>query len=74
MDSRIRVLMAETGLRKVRNGQEPQEHDPRDNPEGLPIQPIHWNDENYLRKRRVSKGRTGTEDIARTFMQQSINC
>jgi len=28
MDSRIRILVAETGLRGIRSGQEPQEHDP----------------------------------------------
>jgi len=71
MDSRIRILMAETGIRRIRNSQEPQEHDPGDNHEGLPIQSTNRNDENRLRKKRASKGRTGTEDITKTFMQQS---
>jgi len=65
--------MAETSIRRIRNSQEPQEHDPRDNPKGLPIQPIHRDDENHLRKRKASKGRTRTEDITKTFMQQSKN-
>jgi len=48
MDSQIRILIAEEGLRRIRNSQEPQEHDPRDNPKGLPLQPIHRDDENRL--------------------------
>jgi len=52
VDSRISILMAEEGLRRIRNGQEPQEYHPKNNPKDLPIQPIHLDYENPPRKEK----------------------